>query len=127
MMRWMHTKLPEFIHRIKEAALKNEQPKPIEIRGLEHLRYAKMQSLRTGRIERAVREIAEREDVERIECAVIPRIPETTHTVIIKGISKNQSCPKAILEVINILHATEEEETADCQEIEDRRPPIGKH
>ena len=127
MMRWMHTKLPEFIQKMKNAALQNKKPKPIEIRGLENLRSAKMQSLRTGRIESAVKEMAERDDVDHIEFTVIPRIPETMHTVVIKGISKDNACTKAILEVVNILHATEEAELADCTDIEDRRPPIGKH
>lgn len=127
MMKWMHTKLPEFIQKIKDAARLNGRPKPIEIRGLENLKSAKMQSLRTGRIESAVRELAEREDIERIEFSVIPRVPETMHTVVIKGVSKDPAKNKVILEVINILHPTEEALIEDCTDVEDRRPPIGKH
>jgi len=126
-MKLMHTKLPEFISKMKEAVVKNTPDKTIEIKGLENLKCAKMQSLRTGRIEHSVEELASREDVEKVELIVIPRIPETMHTVIVKGIGKDGKAKKAILEVINIIHSTEDVEIADCEEIEDRRPNLGKH
>ena len=53
-MKLMHTKLPEFLKKMKVAAEESPNPKKIEIRGLENLTSAKMQSLRTGRIEHAV-------------------------------------------------------------------------
>jgi hypothetical protein len=126
-MRLMHTKLPEFIEKMKQAARHNIVPKEIKIKGLENLKSAKMQSLRTGRIESAVEEIAKKENVEKVELIVIPRVPETMHTVIVKGIGKEGKADSAILEVINILHQTEEAELLDCQNLEDRRPPIGRH
>lgn len=126
-MRLMHTKLPEFIEKMKTASKKNTPEKSISIKGLENLHSAKMQSLRTGRIEHAVEELALREDVKEIEMLVMPRVPETMHTVVIKGIGSDGKARKAIVDVINILHPTEEAALADCAEIEDRRPPIGKH
>lgn len=126
-MKLMHTKLPEFIKKMKEAAIKGKVPKDIEIRGLENLTSAKMQSLRTGRIEHAVSEIAARENVEKLEINVIPRVPETMHTVIVKGLDKDGKCKSAILEVVNVLHPTEEAYLLDCDDIEDRRPKIGLH
>lgn len=126
-MKFMHTKLPEFIEKLRTAAIKNLGENSIEIKGLESLKTAKMQSLRTGRIESAVEELAMDKDISKIEVIVMPRVPETMHTVIIKGIDKNGESRKAILEVINIIHPTEEVETYDCLEVEDRRPPLGKH
>ena len=126
-MRLMHTKLPEFISKIINAGKKSKEEKKVSIAGLENLHSAKMQSLRTGRIEHAVRELALNDDVSEIEVQVIPRVPETMHTVIIKGIDKDGKPHKAILEVINIWHATEEVFLGDCGDVEDRRPPIGKH
>ena len=126
-MKLMHTKLPEFIKKLKEAAIKGRRPKDIDIMGLENLSSAKMQSLRTGRIEHAVSELAEKEDVERLEINVIPRVPETMHTVIVKGLDKDGNCKSAILEVVNILHPTEEAYLLDCKDIQDRRPKIGLH
>ncbi len=126
-MKLMHTKLPEFIAKMKKAVVKYFPDRGIEIRGLENLQYAKMQSLRTGRIEEAVEEIAAKENISKVEIDVIPRIPETMHTVLIKGVDKNGQTQKIILEVINILHPTEEALFDGCREIEDRRPPVGLH
>ena len=126
-MKFMHTKLPEFIEKSKKAAVKNDSSKRIEIRGLENLKFAKMQSLRTGRIEEAVEEIALKQGVDKVEVVVMPRVPETMHTVIVKGIDKDGNPKKAILEVVNIIHPTEEIEIMNCEDVEDRRPPLGKH
>ncbi len=126
-MKLMHTKLPEFLKKMKIAA--NESPRPMEItiRGLENLSSAKMQSLRTGRIEYAVGEMTMKEDVASIDFVVIPRVPETMHTVIIKGMDKDGNVKHAILEIVNILHPTEEAELLGCDDVEDRRPGIGRH
>ncbi|MEL7570343.1 MAG: hypothetical protein AAGU14_07240 [Eubacteriaceae bacterium] len=126
-MRVMHTKLPEFIDKMKQAVKKNIPQKSITINGLENLKSAQMQSLRTGRIESAVEEIAKKQNVDKVELIIIPRVPETMHTVIVKGIDKDGNCDSAILEVINILHQTEEAYTSGCKSIDDRRPQIGRH
>ncbi|MGN9165449.1 hypothetical protein ACTNDY_09275 [Tissierellaceae bacterium HCP3S3_D8] len=126
-MKFMHTKLPEFIKKLTVAATKHLGNESIEIKGLENLKTAKMQSLRTGRIEEAVEELALDKDIEKVEVTVMPRVPETMHTVIVKGIDKDGNSKKAILEIINIIHPTEEIETGDCLEVEDRRPSLGKH
>ncbi|MFW6286663.1 MAG: hypothetical protein ACOC29_01855 [Candidatus Sumerlaeota bacterium] len=123
----MHTKLPEFMRGMEAAAAKSGKEKTVTIRGLENVRSCNMQSLRTGRIEQAVEELAESEGTEEIEVVLMPRVPETMHTVVVKAKDKDGKAGKAILEVINILHPTEEVELADCREVEDRRPPLGKH
>ena len=126
-MKLMHTKLPEFIQKMKQAAATCCPGKRIDIRGLENLRSVKFQSLRTGRIEKAVEEMAARPDTTTLELVVMPRVPETMHTVIVKGVTEDGTISKAVLEVVNILHPTEEAELAGCLEIDDRRPPLGKH
>ena len=129
-MKLLHTKLPEFIKKMQvAAATKGSTPKEINIMGLENLRSAKMQSLRTGRIEHAVGEIAALDNVERLELIMIPRVPETMQTGIVKGIDKDGVCQKAVLEIINVLHPTEEAYLLDCdpENVEDRRPAIGNH
>lgn len=126
-MKLMHTKLPEFIQKMQAAVCKKDPEKTIKIRGLENLTSAKMQSLRTGRIEEAVASVAERDDVESVELVVMPRVPETMHTVLLKGKDKDGKTAKIILEVINIIHPTEETEFDGCTDIEDHRPPIGLH
>ena len=129
-MKLLHTKLPEFIKKMQvAAATKGSTPKEINIMGLENLRSDKMQSLRTGRIEHAVGEIAALDNVERLELIMIPRVPETMQTVIVKGIDKEGVCQKAVLEIINVLHPTEEAYLLDCdpENVDDRRPAIGNH
>lgn len=129
-MKLLHTKLPEFIKKMQVAAAeKGNVPKEIDIKGLENLKSAKMQSLRTGRIEHAVGEIAALENVEKLELIMIPRVPETMQTVIVKGIDKDGKCQKAVLEIINVLHPTEEAYLLDCEpeNVDDRRPAIGNH
>ena len=126
-MKLMHTTLPEFLEKIHMAAEESPYPKHIDIRGLENLTSAKMQSLRTGRIEHAVREMTMRDGVDRIEFQVIPRVPETMHTVVVRGLDEEGKVKSAVLEIINIMHPTEEALLEDCTDIDDRRPAIGKH
>lgn len=125
-MQLMHTKLPEFLDKMKRAVKKGGD-KSISIRGLESLKSAKMQSLRTGRIEDEVEKLASRDDVEKVELVVMPRVPETMHTVAVKGIGKDGKPVKVVLEVINILHPCEEVEFEGCDDVEDHRPPLGMH
>jgi len=123
----MHTSLPDWIAKMKAAVFSCNPLKQVEIRGLENLRYGKFQSLRTGRAEFAVSEVAQDNRVKKVEIVVVPRIPETMHTIIIKGYDENNRPVKAILENTNILHPTEDVELAGFTEIEDRRPKLGEH
>lgn len=126
-MKIMHTKLPEFIKKIKVAGNEILGEDHVRLEGIENLQFAKMQSLRTGRIENAIKELAQEESSEFIEVQVIPRVPETMHTVVIKSLDEEGNVERVILEVINIIHPTEEYYTDGCKNVEDRRPPLGKH
>jgi hypothetical protein len=126
-MKLMHTKLPEFIKKMKDAATKGEKVKECNVVGLESLKTAKMQSLRTGRLEQAVEDLAKDARIDSVEVAVIPRRPESMHSAIVRGFDKDGKPLHAILETINILHPTEDVLLHDCEEIDDRRPPIGDH
>jgi hypothetical protein len=124
MVRLLHTSLPEFKSKIHQAGQKND--KTVLLRGLENLRSAKMQSLRTGRIENTVDDLAQEPGTDLVEVVVMPRVPETMHTVVIKSYDKDGKPLKAVLEVINILHPTEEVELAGFK-VTDNRPPLGRH
>ena len=126
-MRLMHTSLPEFKLKMQTAVINQSPNKEVEIRGIENLKSAKMQSLRTGRIEDSVAAIASESRTKKVEIVVMPRIPETMHTVLVKGFDAEGRPTRAILEVINIIHPTEEVELEGFAEIEDRRPLIGRH
>ena len=127
-MRWMHTKLPEFIDKMKvAAATKGDRPKECDVTGLEGYKSAKTQSLRTGRIEMAVSELSALKDVDHLEVHVMPRVPETMHTAVIRGFDKDGNVAHAILETVNVLHETEDIYIAGCDDVQDRRSPIGNH
>ncbi len=128
-MKLMHTSLPEFKLKMKSAVATQSPNKFLKIKGLENLKSAKMQSLRTGRIEYAVEEVASEKSVNKIEMVVMPRIPETMHTIVIKGYDKEGKPAKAILETLNIIHPTEEIELENFkkEQITDKRPSLGEH
>ena len=81
-MKLMHTKLPEFIQRLQDAAVRHTPEMKMEIKGMENVHSAKLQSLRTGRIANAVEEIACTQGIDHIEVLVLPRMPETMHTLV---------------------------------------------
>ena len=126
-MRLMHTALPEFIVKMKQAVFKHSPGKEVEVRGLESIKSGKFQSLRTGRIQVAVEELAARRDIKRLDLVVLPRVPETMHTIVLKGYDAEGKPVKAILESINIIHPTEDVELEGFTDFEDRRPPLGEH
>ncbi len=123
-MRLMHTKLPDFYRKMKEAGKKLRPETQVEVKGLENLKSAKLASLRVGRVEDEVLEITQDPNVEKVEVVVLPRNPETMNTVIIKGIQKDGSCKKAILECMFITSPSEDCELFDVEEIDDRRFPL---
>lgn len=59
-MKLMHTKLPEFIQRLQDAAVRHTPEMKMEIKGMENVHSAKLQSLRTGRIQTRLRRLPAR-------------------------------------------------------------------
>lgn len=126
-MRFMHNALNEFILKLKQTVYRFSPNKKLAIRGLENLKTGKFQSLRTGKIQTALEDLASKRDVNKLELVVVPRIPETMHTVVIKGYDKDGNPKEAILENINIIHPTEDVELDGFEKVDDRRPTLGKH
>ena len=120
-MKFMHTRLPDFYRKIKEAAVKLRPDTEFEVRGLESFKTAKLASLRVGRVEDEIFEITQDPGVKKVEVILVPYNPETMHTVIIKGVQEDGSCKKAILENMFLSSPTEECELFDVEEIDDRR------
>ena len=67
--------------------------------------------------------------VEMIDPEGIETVLDGQNLIIVKGIDKEGVCQKAVLEIINVLHPTEEAYLLDCdpENVEDRRPAIGNH
>ena len=126
-MRMMHTTLPDFFRKLKAAAVKNGKHVGCAILGLENLKTGKMQSVRTGRLEHEIAELSAMEGVESIEVAIVPRIPETMHNVVIRGFDKDGKPVHAICDTVAVIHPTIDILLHDCPSIDDRRPPLGRH
>ena len=126
-MKLMHTALTEFILKMHQTVIKCSPNKKMLVRGLENLKSGKLQTMRTARIQVAVEELASMRDVEKVELVVVPRVPETMHSIIIKGFDRDGKPVKAIMETINIILPTEDVELEEFTDFEDRRPKLGDH
>ena len=123
----LHTKLPSFIQQLKEAALHHGKDIPCRVLGLENLTSAKVQSARTGRLEREVEELSQTPGAAGIEVQILPRVPETLHTVVIKVLDEQGKPIRAVLDTVGILHPGVDCYLEGCPDVDDRRPGIGQH
>ena len=126
-MFMLHTRLPDFIQRMKNAALHHSKEISCKVIGLENLPSAKIQSARTGRLEREVEELSQTPGAASMEVQILPRVPETLHTVVIKVLDENGKPIKAILDTVGILHPGVDCYLEGCPDVDDRRPRIGQH
>ena len=120
-MRLMHTPLPDFYEKLKNAAKRLRPETEVSIRGLENIKTAKLASLRVGRVENEILELTQDPEVAKIEVVLMDRLPETARTVVVKSYDKNGVGKKAILENIYLTIPAVDCEVEDMQEVEDRR------
>ncbi|MCQ4727345.1 hypothetical protein NE664_11900 [Anaerotignum faecicola] len=120
-MKFMHTKLPDFKKKVIEAGKKLRSETEVELVGLENMESAKLASLRVGRIEEEILEITQDPNVAKVEVTVLPQIPETIHTVVIKGVQKDGTSKKTILESMFITTPAPECYYHDSEVVDDRR------
>ena len=120
-MKFMHTKLPDFKKKVMEAGKKLRSETEVELVGLENMESAKLASLRVGRIEEEILEITQDPNVAKVEVTVLPQIPETIHTVVIKGVQKDGTSKKTILESMFITTPAPECYYHDSEVVDDRR------
>lgn len=126
-MRLMHTRLPDFYEKVKAAGKKLRPETEVVIRGMEGIRTAKLASLRVGRVENEILELTTADpEISKIEVVCMPRLPETAHTLVIKGIRKDGTCKKAILEGMYISTAGVDSELYGVEEVDDRQPSFGE-
>ncbi len=120
-MRLMHTRLPDFYQKVINAGKKISPDTQVEVSGLESFKSGKLASLRVGRVEDEILEITRDPAVEKVEVILVPRNPEIHRTVIIKGIQKDGTCNKAILENMYMSVPGEDYYLEDVKEVDDRR------
>lgn len=123
-MRLMHTRLPDFYEKMKDAGKRLRPETEVEVRGMENLQSAKLASLRVGRVESEVLEVTEDPAVSKVEVIVKPENPESCSTVIIKAYRADGTCKKAILERMYIAAPPVDSELFDAEEVDDRRDII---
>ncbi|MDD5922959.1 MAG: hypothetical protein PUC44_07285 [Eubacteriales bacterium] len=119
-MKYMHTRLPDFYSKIEAAAKSRDPETEFEVSGLESFKTAKLASLRVGRVEDEITEVAADEEIKKIKVQVFPLNPETSHYVVIKGIRGDGSCKKAVIEYMYLSSPTVETALFDAEEIDDR-------
>ena len=124
-MQLMHTRLPDFYEKLKAAARRLRPETEVDIHGLENVKTGKLASLRVGRIEHYIYQLTEEDPgVAKIEVAILPRLPETAHTVVIKAIQKDGSCKKAVLENIYLSAPPVDCELVGVEEVVDKRSKL---
>lgn len=126
-MRLMHTKLPDFYKKINNAAKRLRPETEVTVNGLEHLQTAKLASSSMGVIEEGIYNLTKDEDLARIEIRVVPQLPETLQTAIIKGIQKDGTSKTTILETIYLSEPGPEFYYHDSEEVIDHRAPHGEN
>ena len=120
-MKFMHTRLPDFYSKVKDAAKKLRPETEVAISGLENVKTAKLAYLRCGRVEDEIIDITEDKDIKKVEVVLTPDNPETLYTVVIKGITEDGTCKKVILENMMLSAPTVETHLFGVEEIIDRR------
>ena len=120
-MKLMHTRLPDFYTKIEKAAKTHNADTKFSVRGLESFKTAKLASLRVGRVEDEIAEVAGMDDTKEVEVILVPQNPESSFTVVIKSYREDGTCSKAVLENMYLSSPTCEYEIIDAEEIDDRR------
>jgi hypothetical protein len=123
-MRLMHTRLPDFYKKMLEAGERRRDGVEVTITGLEQYKTAKIASASLGVVEEDIYELTADEDLERIEIKVMPQLPETLQTIIIKGVNKDGTSKKTYLETLYVSEPGPDYYYHDSEEVIDRRAPF---
>ncbi len=124
-MKLMHTRLPDFYDKLKAAVRRGRPEAEVAITGMENVKTAKLASLRVGRIENSIYQLTKEDPgIEKVEISIHPHHPETAHTVLIKGIQKDGSCKKAIMETVYVSTPGVDCRLAGVDEVIDNRAQL---
>ena len=120
-MKLMHTRLPDMFTKFIAAAKKNRPETEVTIEGLSDVKTGKVASLRVGRVESDLVDLTSDPEIVKVDIKIIPRAPETAHTVIMKGIRADGTAKKAILENLILTSPPAFCELYDVEEVENRQ------
>lgn len=119
-MRLMHTKLPDFRRKMKEAAQNANGNTEFTESGLESFETAKCASLRVGRVEDHIQELTKNGDVKKVVVKFVPHNPEMYFECAIKAY-KEDGTVEAKLENMYLSVPSIEYYLTDVDTIDDRR------
>ena len=120
-MRLMHTPLPDYYKQMEAAAKRVNPDTEVVVRGLENFKTAKLASLRVGRVENSIYELAQNPETAKFEIIAAPYNPELFYTLIVKAYREDGTCYRAVLENMHITCPSLECELYDAEVVEDRR------
>ncbi len=120
-MRFMHTRLPDFLRKMSEAGKTNGKNIDVSITGLEQFKTAKLASASCGMIEEDISNLTKLDSVEKIEIKVMPQLPLALYTVIVNGLDKNGDIERTYLETEYISEPGPEYYYHNSKEVIDHR------
>ena len=120
-MRFMHTRLPDFIKKLIDAGKTNNKDIPVSITGLEQFKSAKLASASCGMIEEDIYNLTKLDDIEKVEIKVMPQLPLALYTVIINGVDKDGNILRTYLETEYISEPGPEFYYHNSKEVIDHR------
>ena len=120
-MRLMHTRLPDFLKKMRDAGRNNGRELEVTITGLEQFKSAKLASASCGMIEEDIYNLTKMDGVERVEIKVMPQLPLALYTVIINGVDKDGAIKRTYLETEYISEPGPEYYYHGSEEVIDHR------
>ncbi|ONI47159.1 hypothetical protein AN644_01320 [Candidatus Epulonipiscium fishelsonii] len=120
-MRLMHTKLPDFIQKLKNAAKRRRSSVEVTVNGLEGVQTAKLASSSTGMSEEDIYNLTADEEIVKVEVNIMPQLPASLHTIIMRGVRADGTCKKVYLQTAYLSQPGPEYFYHDAEEVIDNR------
>ena len=114
-MKLMHTKTPDYIQKMHNAAAKGGPTRSILIRGMETVRSGKWASVKTGQIEEITGQVAQEEGADSLEMVIMNENPEVMKIVLLKARDKDGKVVKIVrFPGVCVFEPLEETEYEGC-------------
>ena len=123
-MRLMHTKVPDFIQKLKDAGKRRREDVEVTVKGLEGVTTGKLASSSTGMSEEDIYNLTEDEEIVKVEVQIMPQHPASLHNIIIRGVREDGTCKKAYLQTGYLSQPGPESFFYDAEEVIDNRIPL---
>lgn len=117
-MKLMHTKTPDYIQKMHNAASKGGPTMSLYIRGMETVRGGKWASVKTGQIEEVTGKVAQEPGVAALEMVIMNENPEVMKVVLLKARDKDGKVIKIVrFPGVCVFEPLEEVEYEGCRNV----------